>query len=620
MRRNIAVFLFAGLALSAVSAQDVEDFEYRTEIYNGNIGIAITGYNGKHKDIEIPALIRGFPVTVIDDRAFKNKGLIGVEIPETVRKIGKESFTGNKLEGVVVPRNLTEIENDSFDSNLLVNVPELQKKLPRNRRAAAQAAAVQPEQPAKKGALVSGGGGFASKPGADTPAPAASGTSAFGTPATAAPAPGAVAQAKPAAPKQTSRFQAAEKPAPAQPRQNVDLYFDDEDFEEYEDTDEIVVTDMQQEGFDLEPERVRYHKENGQWIAEVERIDEPPRDSMRSESFLPPQTAAPVAAQTPPPPAPQPAPPPAAQTPPPAPQTPPTPPAYNLPPAPAAAVQQTVLVYPSSQAEPQQPVITTVYPMITPQTTIENSPETPLRIIMPPQQPVPQQTAPPPVTPQAAPPQAAPPVPPVHQAAPQPQQTAPKAQQAASKPAQVVQYPAAPARQAPKQTAKSVELGAIPVPYASPGVTQTAGEWLLRFDGGFISAAGYTGYNKILIIPYSVDGHRINGIAPDAFAGKYLQSVSFPSAITAIGERAFRSNAIDGIVIPPSVRTIGAAAFEDNPIRRIKISGGVSIQPDSFPSDFASYYNAGGQRAGTYSLGDAGWTFVAFDKLAYDSM
>ena len=141
MKTFFAFVLIAAFVVFPLFAEEDEgEFEYRTEIFNGSIGIAITGYHGKSRDIVIPALIKGFPVTVIDDGAFKDKGLLYVDIPSTVRKIGRESFTGNKLEEVVVPQNLTEIESNSFDNNLLVNVPELNSRLPK-RRLAGQSAA-----------------------------------------------------------------------------------------------------------------------------------------------------------------------------------------------------------------------------------------------------------------------------------------------------------------------------------------------------------------------------------------------------------------------------------------------------------------------------------------------
>jgi hypothetical protein len=152
-------------------------------------------------------------------------------------------------------------------------------------------------------------------------------------------------------------------------------------------------------------------------------------------------------------------------------------------------------------------------------------------------------------------------------------------------------------------------------------VTQLTDGWVLGFDRtGMAMIAGHTNGKKILVIPFSVDGNRIAAVGPGAFSMKAIQSVSFSSGISIIGERSFSSNAITEVLLPPSVRNINAAAFADNPIRRIKISDGVTLSEDSFPSAFAAYYYELGRRAGTYSHTKNGWQCVAFDKLAYDSM
>ncbi|MDR0539435.1 MAG: leucine-rich repeat domain-containing protein [Spirochaetaceae bacterium] len=494
MKRICAFFLYAALTSSILSAQSIEDFEYRTEIHNGSIGIAITGYNGKERDIEIPALIRGFPVTVIDDGAFKNKALLGVIIPSSVRKIGKESFTGNKFNDVIVPKNLTEIESDSFDNNLLVNVPELSAKLPQNRRPSAKAAAA----PAKREGVFAGSGGNAAAP---QPQPVKS-------------------KQPPAMPEQ--------KQTVTPPSEDIDLYFDDE-WENCGETTEITVTNL--ETADTEPvqERIRYRKENGQWVAERESIDEP------LSTFDYPEIS----------------------------RSPPAAPSYPYPPL--RAESQTPQKYPS------------LPPALPPPLPSTPPPTAALPTLPPAMPPPPIQPAHPPVT-RAMPPQASPPA------------------------ARQME------RQSPKPAVKTETK------------TFAAGEWQVHLDGGFISIAGYSGKNKILVIPYGIEGRRVNGIAPGAFAGKALQSVSFPASVTVIGEKAFASNCLGDIVIPPAVRLIGAAAFDDNPVYRIKISSGVALNADSFPAGFAAFYNEGGQRAGTYALGENGWTAVSFDKLAYDSM
>ncbi|MDR2521648.1 MAG: leucine-rich repeat domain-containing protein, partial [Spirochaetaceae bacterium] len=497
-------------------------------------GIAITGYSGKQKQLVIPALIRGFPVTVIDDRAFKDKGLLSVEIPSTVRKIGRESFTGNKLQNVDAPKELAEIEPNSFDSNLLVNVPELSAKLPKSQRRA-------PRQTAS----------------AEAPAAGKSAGPFAGGAQTADASPSGKAAAKPAG-RATAGFMPADRSLPPG-TEPVDICINNDDWAGFEEPEEITVTNLELADTEAVPESVRYRKIDGRWqvvaagsIAELEG-DGTSRAPPRAPSAAPP--------------------PPARERAMPYPQFEDAAAAYPPAALPPAVRREGAVQYPA---------------------------------------------APPPEAAYNAPPEAAP-----YTAVPYP--TAPYPTM--PNPAEPYTPPPPQARtQAPPPAARPSRQAAAPTQAAQPAQSareqsRAIGEWVIRSSSGALaSLEGYAGHKKILVLPFSVEGKRINAVAPGAFAKKSLQSVTFSSGISVIGDCAFSSNRIGDILIPPAVRVIGAGAFEDNPVSRVKISAGVSLQPDSFPANFAAFYNEGGRRAGTYSLTGSGWVYVAFDKLAYDSM
>lgn len=97
--------------------------------------IKITNYTGNVNgitDVIIPSYINGIPVEIIGTRAFFNKGLTSIKLPETLKII--EDGTGvdgtfefNHLTEVVFPDSVTYIGFDTFSSNPITYV-----KLPKN--------------------------------------------------------------------------------------------------------------------------------------------------------------------------------------------------------------------------------------------------------------------------------------------------------------------------------------------------------------------------------------------------------------------------------------------------------------------------------------------------------
>ncbi|MBU4439263.1 MAG: leucine-rich repeat protein, partial [Firmicutes bacterium] len=71
-------------------------------------------------------------------------------------------------------------------------------------------------------------------------------------------------------------------------------------------------------------------------------------------------------------------------------------------------------------------------------------------------------------------------------------------------------------------------------------------------DAGLLS--NYTGTSQILMIP---DGHNITAIAPQAIAGRGINTLSLPNTVKTIGDGAFKDNYITDITIGSGV-TVGA--------------------------------------------------------------
>ena len=135
---------------------------------------------------------------------------------------------------------------------------------------------------------------------------------------------------------------------------------------------------------------------------------------------------------------------------------------------------------------------------------------------------------------------------------------------------------------------------------ASPAKADSS---LFVFDNGTI-----TGYNGIppanLLIPDSIGGIAVTGIADGAFANKQLTSVFIPFEVVSIGAGAFASNRLRMVVFDEVVATIGAGAFDNQ-----DISGGFNgwfIDPElnmawdgQTTGDYLTIYSA---RPATYTV------------------
>ncbi|KAL0246589.1 hypothetical protein GEMRC1_007801 [Eukaryota sp. GEM-RC1] len=83
----------------------------------------ITGYDASFGlDVEIPSMLNNVNITVIDENAFKSKGIVSVVIPDTVLEIRQSAFESNSLQSVFIPNDVTIISPSAFANNLLESV------------------------------------------------------------------------------------------------------------------------------------------------------------------------------------------------------------------------------------------------------------------------------------------------------------------------------------------------------------------------------------------------------------------------------------------------------------------------------------------------------------------
>lgn len=89
------------------------DFDCTTE--NGEV--TITDYTGTREHVLIPSEIGGFPVTALADKAFYEKHVTTVVVPDSVTEIGDLCFSGdNYLVSLTLPDGLAELSYGALES------------------------------------------------------------------------------------------------------------------------------------------------------------------------------------------------------------------------------------------------------------------------------------------------------------------------------------------------------------------------------------------------------------------------------------------------------------------------------------------------------------------------
>ena len=87
---------------------------FRYEIRDGRA--VILDYPGDETEVIIPAVIEGYPVTAIEENAFRGTPIVTVTVPYSVREIGWFAFADCKsLTSVTLPASVESIGYGAFD-------------------------------------------------------------------------------------------------------------------------------------------------------------------------------------------------------------------------------------------------------------------------------------------------------------------------------------------------------------------------------------------------------------------------------------------------------------------------------------------------------------------------
>ncbi|MCL2099504.1 MAG: leucine-rich repeat domain-containing protein [Oscillospiraceae bacterium] len=116
-----SIILFAVLAVILISAAAVVLYFIGLPpvdlfvVFNDDGTAAVTGYEGKERHIEIPAVIENRSVTAIGDFAFIDcVELTSITIPDRVIYIGEHAFEGTGLISAVIPDSVGVISDFTF--------------------------------------------------------------------------------------------------------------------------------------------------------------------------------------------------------------------------------------------------------------------------------------------------------------------------------------------------------------------------------------------------------------------------------------------------------------------------------------------------------------------------
>jgi hypothetical protein len=91
----------------------------------------------------------------------------------------------------------------------------------------------------------------------------------------------------------------------------------------------------------------------------------------------------------------------------------------------------------------------------------------------------------------------------------------------------------------------------------------------LRDGQKWLVITGYTGNEKSVTIPMTIDGAPVRKIGDMAFKLKGLTELVLPQGLEIIGDQAFFGNQLSIVVIPTSVRVIADSAFDSNMLKKV---------------------------------------------------
>jgi len=105
IKKSLLVFFIIVFTVGVVYTQNASDFKVE-QLRNNTL--KIVDYIGKAKDIVIPDVLYDLPVTIIGNKAFYDKGITSVTIPDSIIEI-ENAFSGAGYDGAFAKNNITKI-------------------------------------------------------------------------------------------------------------------------------------------------------------------------------------------------------------------------------------------------------------------------------------------------------------------------------------------------------------------------------------------------------------------------------------------------------------------------------------------------------------------------------
>jgi len=120
-----ALAVLIGAAFGFLNDKDIESGDFTAHVKLIRYSVNITEYRGGKLEVNIPNRIWGLPVNHIGGEfwgVFSGSNLMKVTIPNSVTKIGDETFSNNQLASVTIPNKVKFIGDEAFADNQLTSV------------------------------------------------------------------------------------------------------------------------------------------------------------------------------------------------------------------------------------------------------------------------------------------------------------------------------------------------------------------------------------------------------------------------------------------------------------------------------------------------------------------
>lgn len=110
-------------APKGTESEYIEEGSYAYFWIETDAGAEIVKYSGDAAYVIVPAQLLGLPVTSINEYAFNETSVVGIELPNSVTTIHSDAFAGaDALETVYISDSTTEIEPNIFDPDSSVSI------------------------------------------------------------------------------------------------------------------------------------------------------------------------------------------------------------------------------------------------------------------------------------------------------------------------------------------------------------------------------------------------------------------------------------------------------------------------------------------------------------------